>query len=89
MLSNLQSSLPGQQVLAKLAAKLPLNGDTTTLEVVISETMDVYPRSSELYWYYEQSANVIAPMRYLQGEEPTAENTLCQPSGRLAGKKVF
>uniref|UniRef100_UPI0036DD3D0F hypothetical protein n=1 Tax=Photorhabdus sp. RM322S TaxID=3342825 RepID=UPI0036DD3D0F len=71
---------------AKEQAKLTLNGDTATLEVVISETMGVYPRSSELYWYYEQSTNVIAPLRYLQEEKPTAENTI---KGSLDGERIL
>ncbi|NHB98833.1 hypothetical protein C5470_22025 [Photorhabdus stackebrandtii] len=71
---------------AKKQAKLTLNGDTATLEVVISETMGVYPRSSKLYWYYEQSENVVAPMRYLQGEEPTAENTI---KGSFDGERTL
>ncbi|NHB98830.1 hypothetical protein C5470_22010 [Photorhabdus stackebrandtii] len=71
---------------AKAQAKLTLNGDTATLEVVISETMGVYPHSSELYWYYEQSTNVIAPLRYLQGEEPTAGNTI---KGSFDGERIL
>ncbi|MBS9441560.1 hypothetical protein [Photorhabdus heterorhabditis] len=71
---------------AKEQAKLTLNGDTATLEVVIAETMGVYPRSSELYWYYEQSENVIAPMRYILGEKPTAENTI---KGSFDGERIL
>ncbi|AKH63009.1 MULTISPECIES: hypothetical protein [Photorhabdus] len=71
---------------AQEQAKLTLNGDTATLEVVVPETMGVYSRSSELYWYYEQSTNVIAPMRYFQGEEPTAENTI---KGSFDGERTL
>ncbi|MGV7962586.1 hypothetical protein QPK13_16235 [Photorhabdus tasmaniensis] len=71
---------------AKEQAKLTLNGNTATLEVVVPETMGVYPRSSELYWYYEQSENVIAPMRYLWEKEPTAENTI---KGSFDGERTL
>ncbi|MCC8423269.1 hypothetical protein, partial [Photorhabdus thracensis] len=71
---------------AQEQAKLTLNGDTATLEVVVPETMGVYSRSSELYWYYEQSTNVIAPMRYFQREEPTAENTI---KGSFDGERTL
>ncbi|WP_152552781.1 hypothetical protein [Photorhabdus temperata] len=71
---------------AKERAKLTLNGNTATLEIVISETMGVYSRNSELYWYYEQSENVIAPLRYLQGEKPTSENTI---KGSLDGERTL
>ncbi|MCW7549628.1 hypothetical protein OO184_17240 [Photorhabdus sp. APURE] len=71
---------------AQKKAKLTLNGDIATLEVVFTETKGVFPRSSELYWYYEQSANVIAPLRYLWGEEPTAENTI---KGSFGGERTL
>ncbi|TDB45268.1 hypothetical protein C5468_21610 [Photorhabdus luminescens subsp. mexicana] len=71
---------------AQEKAKLTLNGDTATLEVVFTETKGVFPHSSELYWYYEQSANVIAPLRYLWGEEPTAENTI---KGSFDGERTL
>ncbi|MCT8342744.1 hypothetical protein LG003_07645, partial [Photorhabdus kleinii] len=71
---------------AQEKAKLTLNGDTATLEVVFTETKGVLPRSSELYWYYEQSANVIAPLRYLWGAEPTAENTI---KGSFDGERTL
>ncbi|PQQ24200.1 hypothetical protein C6H69_23610, partial [Photorhabdus luminescens] len=71
---------------AQEQAKLTLNGDTAILEIVFPETMGVYSRSSELYWYYEQSENVIAPLRYFWGEEPTAENTI---KGSLGGESIL
>ncbi|KER02935.1 hypothetical protein, partial [Photorhabdus temperata] len=71
---------------AQEQAKLTLNGDTATLEITVTETMGVYSRSSELYWYYEQSENVIAPMRYLWGEELTAENTI---KGSFDGERIL
>ncbi|MBS9428633.1 hypothetical protein, partial [Photorhabdus akhurstii] len=71
---------------AQEKAKLTLNGDTATLEIVFPETIGVYPRSSELYWYYEQSENIIAPLRYLWGEEPTLENTI---KGSFDGERTI
>ncbi|MBS9430922.1 hypothetical protein, partial [Photorhabdus akhurstii] len=71
---------------AQEQAKFTLSGDTATLEIVFPETIGVYPRSSELYWYYEQSENVIAPLRYLWGEEPTAENTI---KGSFDGERTI
>ncbi|MBS9431872.1 toxin VasX [Photorhabdus hainanensis] len=71
---------------AQEQAKLTLNGDTATLEITVTETMGVYPHSSELYWYYEQSANVIAPLRYFWGEKPTEENTI---KGSFDGEQVL
>ncbi|MCT8345489.1 hypothetical protein LG003_22320, partial [Photorhabdus kleinii] len=70
----------------KEQAKLTLNGDTATLEVVITETKGVFPSNSELYWYYEQSESVIAPMRYLWGEKPIAENTI---KGSFDGERTL
>ncbi|CAQ86194.1 MULTISPECIES: hypothetical protein [Photorhabdus] len=67
-------------------AKLTLNGDTATLEVVFTETKGVFPRGSELYWYYEQSENVIAPLRYFWGETLTAENTI---KGSFDGERIL
>ncbi|TNH42172.1 toxin VasX [Photorhabdus luminescens] len=71
---------------AQEKAKLTLNGDTATLEVVFTETKGVFPRSSELYWYYEQSANVIAPLRYYWGEKLTEENTI---KGSFDGERTL
>ncbi|MCT8349939.1 hypothetical protein LGZ99_22760 [Photorhabdus temperata] len=61
---------------AREQAKLTLNGNTATLEIVTTEGREVNPYRSKLYWYYQQSDNVIAPLRYLWGEKPTAENTI-------------
>ncbi|AKH63013.1 MULTISPECIES: hypothetical protein [Photorhabdus] len=61
---------------AQEQAKLTLNGNTATLEIVTTEGREINPYRSKLYWYYQQSDNVIAPLRYLWGEKPTAENTI-------------
>ncbi|MBS9424678.1 hypothetical protein, partial [Photorhabdus caribbeanensis] len=61
---------------AREQAKLILNGDTATLEIVTTEGQETNPYRSKLYWYYQQSDNVIAPLRYLWGEKLTEENTI-------------
>ncbi|WP_391528072.1 toxin VasX [Photorhabdus akhurstii] len=61
---------------AREQAKLTLNGNTATLEIVTTEGREVNPYRSKLYWYYQQSENVIAPLRYFWGEKPTTENTI-------------
>ncbi|MGV8004177.1 hypothetical protein QPK14_19480 [Photorhabdus temperata subsp. temperata] len=61
---------------ARELAKLTLNGDIATLEIVTTEGREINPYHSKLYWYYQQSDNVIAPLRYLWGEKPTVENTI-------------
>ncbi|MCC8466947.1 hypothetical protein, partial [Photorhabdus bodei] len=61
---------------AREQARLTLNGDTAILEIVTIEGREINPYRSKLYWYYQQSNNVIAPLRYLWGEKPTAENTI-------------
>ncbi|WP_188093357.1 hypothetical protein [Photorhabdus heterorhabditis] len=71
---------------AQEQAKLTLNGDTATLEITVTETMGVYSRSSELYWYYEQSENIISPLRYFWEEKPTAENTI---KGSFDGERTL
>ncbi|MDB6370331.1 hypothetical protein PH242_22460, partial [Photorhabdus bodei] len=71
---------------AQEQAKLTLNGDTAILEVVITETKGVFSSGGELYWYYEQSENVIAPLRYFWGEKLTAENTI---KGSFDGEHIL
>ncbi|PQQ29935.1 toxin VasX [Photorhabdus hindustanensis] len=61
---------------AREQAKLTLNGNTAKLEIVTTEGQEINSYRSKLYWYYQQSENVIAPLRYFWGEEPTTENTI-------------
>ncbi|MBS9426203.1 hypothetical protein, partial [Photorhabdus caribbeanensis] len=66
--------------------KLTLNGDTATLEIVVPETIGVYSHISELYWYYEQSEEILSPLRYFWGEKPTTENTI---KGSFDGEHIL
>ncbi|NHB98792.1 hypothetical protein, partial [Photorhabdus stackebrandtii] len=71
---------------AREQEKLTLNGDTAILEIVTTEGREVNPYRSKLYWYYQQSDNVIAPLRYLWGEKPTEENTI---KGSFDGERTL